>query len=422
MNILMMTNTYRPHVGGVARSVEAFTEEFRRQGHRVLVVAPRFDHAHDNENGLLRVPAIQNFNGSDLSVRVAIPGLLAGKIAAFAPDVVHAHHPFLMGDAALRVAIARNLPLVFTHHTMWECYTHYVPGDSAVMKRFVIALATGYANLCDCVIAPSSSILDVLISRSVSSPIATIPTGIRVEQFATGDGAAFRERTGIPKKAFIVGHVGRLTEEKNLPFLVRAVSRFVADDPNRCFVVVGGGPMRTQIEAMFDDYGLADRLFAVGRLEGKPLSDAYAAFDVFAFASKTETQGLVLVEAMAAGAPVVALNAPGVREVLHNGRNGLMVDIEETGAFAAALRWICTRSPQQRKLLSEHARQTAWEFTLDRCAAQTLKMYRSVIHINQAKNAGDSLWEHAMRRLNAEWMVWSARAKAGAEALSAANH
>jgi len=418
MNILMMTNTFRPYVGGVARSVEVFTDEYRRQGHRVLVVAPRYDAARESEPGLVRVPAIQNFNGSDLSVRVAIPGLLAGKLTNFAPDVVHAHHPFLMGDAALRVAVGRNLPLVFTHHTMWELYTHYVPGDSAVMRRFVIALATGYANLCDSVIAPSRGIRNLLASRGVQSPIVVIPTGVEVDQFARGAGAAFRRRTGIPDGAFVVGHVGRLAEEKNLPFLARAVAQFVGHDANRCFVVVGDGPMREHIEAIFDDHGLAGRLFAVGRLEGKCLIDAYAAFDAFVFASKSETQGLVLVEAMAAGVPAVALDAPGVREVLDDGRNGAMIDVEDADTFAAALQWVAARTAHQREQLAENARNTARRFALDRCAARTLQLYQSVIHIKQARPATDTLWENAMRCLNAEWKVWSARAKAGAEALT----
>ncbi|HPD47332.1 MAG TPA: glycosyltransferase [Anaerohalosphaeraceae bacterium] len=422
MNILMMTNTYRPYVGGVARSVEAFTEEFRRRGHRVLVVAPRYENARDDEPGLIRVPAIQNFNGSDMSVRVAIPGLLAAKLANFAPDVVHAHQPFLMGDAALRVAVGRNLPLVFTYHTMWESYGHYVPGDSPVMRRFIVALATGYANLCDTVIAPSRSIRNLLMSRGVQSPVAIIPTGIEVDRFAEGDGNAFRRRTGIPAGAYVVGHVGRLAREKNHSFLARAVARFIGDADNRYFVVVGDGPMREHIETIFADCGLTDRLFAVGRLEGKHLIDAYAAFDVFAFASKTETQGLVLIEAMAAGVPAVALDARGVREVVRDRHNGAILNDQDVDAFADALEWIASRFPDERRQLAENAVQTARRYQLDRCAARTLQLYQNVIHIKKEKPAADTLWESAMRKLNAEWKVWSARAKAGAEALSATAH
>ena len=413
----MMTNTYRPHVGGVARSVESFTGEFRRQGHNVLVVAPRFEHIKHTEPGVVRVPAIQNFNGSDFSVRVAIPGLLLGALTKFKPDVVHSHQPFLMGDAALRVAVSRNLPLIFTHHTMYEFYTHYVPGDSDAMKRFVISLATGYANLCDYVIAPSQSVARVLHLRGVETPVATIPTGIPTDLFEDADGSTLRRRLNISDDTFVVGHVGRLAPEKNLVFLAEAVAQFVGKQTNRCFVVAGDGPLRRRIEATFDAHDLADRLFALGRLEGKDLIDAYAGFDVFAFSSTTETQGLVLLEAMAAGVPVVALDAPGVCEVLDDEKNGHTVYSENVGDFADAMEWIHSRSPQERKSLSITARQTASRFSLNKSAQQTLALYRTVKHIKDAKVTGDSLWEQAMRRLSAEWKVWSARAKAGTKAL-----
>ncbi len=159
-------------------------------------------------------------------------------------------------------------------------------------------------------------------------------------------------------------------------------------------------------------------MFALGRLEGADLIDAYAGFDVFAFSSRTETQGLVLVEAMAAGVPVVALDAAGVCEVLDNEKNGRTVYSENTADFADALEWMHRRSPQERKSLSITARQTASRFSLNKSAQQTLAVYRTVKHIKDAKVTGDSLWEQAMRRLSAEWKVWSARAKAGTKALT----
>src|SRR5688500_4487566 len=124
MNILLMTNTYLPHVGGVARSVASFAAEFRRQGHGVLVIAPEFEPPVDGEDGVLRVPALKHWRGTDFSVPVPTPGFVASAVDQFAPDVVHSHHPFLIGNTALRIAQSRSLPLVFTHHTMYEQYPH----------------------------------------------------------------------------------------------------------------------------------------------------------------------------------------------------------------------------------------------------------------------------------------------------------
>jgi 1,2-diacylglycerol 3-alpha-glucosyltransferase len=120
MNILMLTNTFTPHVGGVARSVQGFTEEFRRRGHRVLVAAPVFKNTPKDEQDVVRFPAVQYFNGSDFSLPVPAPVRLVSLLRRFHPEVVHSHHPFLLGGAALCIAAARKLPLVFTHHTMYD--------------------------------------------------------------------------------------------------------------------------------------------------------------------------------------------------------------------------------------------------------------------------------------------------------------
>ena len=169
MNIAMFTNTYLPHVGGVANSVRRLTEDCRERGHHVCVVAPEFPDMPDEEKEIIRVPAIQNFNGSDFSVSLPAPFLLSETLDEFKPEIIHTHHPYLLGDTALRVSANRDLPLVLTYHTMYERYTHYVPGDSPRFKRFVIELASGFANLCDHVIAPSESIAQILKERNIKN-------------------------------------------------------------------------------------------------------------------------------------------------------------------------------------------------------------------------------------------------------------
>ncbi len=273
MRILMMTNTYLPHVGGVARSVDAFAREYRRQGHQILIVAPQFDGAPAEEPGVVRVPAIQHFNGSDFSVRLPIPGYLLGTLNRFRPEIVHAHHPFLLGDTALRAAASHGAPLVFTHHTMYEQYTHYVPGESELMQRYVVDLSTGYANLCNRVFAPSKSVAELIRERGVRTPIDVIPTGVDTEHFAHGDGARIRMELGIPEDAFVVGHVGRLAPEKNLAFLTWAVSTFLTQHANDHFLVVGSGPSEDTIRRIATEQGVADRLHMAGTRSGNDLTN-----------------------------------------------------------------------------------------------------------------------------------------------------
>src|SRR5690606_20017087 len=192
MNIVFLTNTYLPHVGGVARSVSAFAETYRSLGHKVLIVAPEFAETMPDEVDVIRVPALQNFNASDFSVALPIPTGLSDDVKAFGADIIHTHHPFLLGMTAVRLARFLNLPLVFTHHTLYEQYTHYVPGDSQAFKTFIIELATRYANLCDHVFAPSESIADLIIERGVTKPVSVIPTGVDLERFAAGERDAGR--------------------------------------------------------------------------------------------------------------------------------------------------------------------------------------------------------------------------------------
>ncbi|MFQ5597091.1 MAG: glycosyltransferase [Nitrospiria bacterium] len=419
MNILTMSNTFTPHVGGVARSLERFRTEFRRMGHRDLIVAPTFDNMPEAEVDVVRLPAIQQFNGSDFSVRLPIPALLFPRLEKFKPDVVHAHHPFLLGDTALRIAALHQIPHVFTHHTLYEQYTHYVPGDSPAMKRFVIELSTGYANLCDGIIAPSESIAALLEKRGVCVPITVIPTGIGKEWFVEQDGAAYRAAIGIPKAAFVIGHVGRLAPEKNLGFMCEAVLHFMYGHARAHFLLAGSGPLEETICTRFKQAGLSDRLHRIGQVGPNMLVKAYRAMDVFVFASQSETQGMVLTEAMAAGVPVVAVDASGVREVVEDGTNGRLLPKQKQDGFSQALSWIFGLSRDRRRALQSAARETADRFSITHTAERVLKHYERLIDQERIKKEIEgSHWLSLLPLLETEWDLWTNRASAITAALS----
>jgi glycosyltransferase involved in cell wall biosynthesis len=402
MRILMLTNTYPPVVSGVARSIVAFSEEYARRGHEVRVIAPEADEIGHQEQRVTRVPAIQHFNGSDFPLPVPSPGLVAATVDDFQPDVIHAHHPFFMGSAALRMARSRAVPLVFTHHTMWEQYTHYISTESPAAARFIGSLTAGYANLCDAVIAPSQSVSDLLRERGVQTRIEIIPTGVDVRRYAHGDGWKFRGAHDIPSEALVVGYVGRLAPEKNLRFLAESVARFMATHPRAYFLVVGAGPSEDDIRDATAAAGVSDRLRLVGLCEGQPLVDAYHALDVFAFASQTETQGMVLTEAMAAGKPVVALDGPGVRDVMQDRLNGRLVALEQRQQFVQALEWVVSRQPRQRAMLASAARRTAERYSMPRQARRALELYESLIAAAHLEKP-ETTWSRARRRIEAEW-------------------
>ncbi|MGE5752311.1 MAG: glycosyltransferase, partial [Deltaproteobacteria bacterium] len=418
MNILMVTNTFTPHVGGVAKSVRGFTDELRRGGHRVLVVAPVFEGAPEREEDVIRVPAVQNFNGSDFSVPMPITGRITAALKTFSPEIVHSHHPFLLGDTALRVAASRDVPAVFTHHTMYEKYTHYVPGDSPKLKRFVVDLATGYCNLCDAVVAPSETVAELLSRRGVSVRVEVIPTGVDLRVFESADGGEYRRRSGIPEEAFVVGHVGRLAPEKNVEFLAATVASFLSRNAKARFLLVGEGPSKGAMLKTFDAGGLSGRLHAAGVLERRELACAYKAMDVFAFASLTETQGMVLAESMAAGVPVVAVDAPGVREVVRDGENGRLLPRAEGRPFLEALQWIAEREPGERRRLAEGAARTASGVSMPRTASKLLALYESLIGTRREPKAIEaSPWISARKLIEEEWKILRNIARAAGEAV-----
>jgi len=419
MNIALLTNTFTPHVGGVARSVEAFAKAYRELGHRVLVVAPEFEDAPEYETDVLRIPAIQHFNGSDFSVVLTVPSGLSDKMEEFKPDIIHSQHPFLLGWTAVRIARTLDLPLVFTHHTLYEQYTHYVPGDSPAMKRFIIELSTRYANLADQVFAPSESIRDMLIERGVTSPVLVVPTGVTVERFAYGKGCEFLMKKHIPEDAFVVGHIGRLAPEKNLEFLARSVVAFMREHGEAVFLLVGTGPSQEAIEQIFAEAGMSGRLYVCGVLEKDDLADALNAMSVFAFASKSETQGMVLTEAMAAGLPVVALDAPGVREVVVDASNGRVIRVETEEAFAAALQWVYARSRDEIRTLIGAARATAEAFSMAVSARKALAAYENLRPDPAIRQHENELgWDQIMARIKAEWDILKTVAQAGDKALN----
>lgn len=421
MRIVMMTNTYLPHVGGVARSVQTFSESLREAGNQVMIVAPDFPGTPENEADTVRVPALQRFNGSDFSVRLPVPGLLDEPLDRFQPEIVHSHHPFLLGDTALRVASGRGLPLIFTHHTLYEEYTHYVSAGTEALKSFVIDLSTGYANHCDHVIAPSQSVHDLLRSRGVTSPITVVPTGIDLARFARRRPKAWRQARGIPAGALVVGHTGRLAPEKNLGFLTRAVAAFLRARPEAWFLVAGKGPSEEDMRGILAEAGVSDRCVFAGILQGQDLVDCYSSMDVFAFASRSETQGLVLAEAMAAGAPVIALDASGVREVVQDGLNGRMLPLEDESLFAGALDWYAGLSPEARQTFSRAARRSARRISRQECADKLAAVYKSALRRKAVWDPPeDSLWHGAMRRIQAEWQLLGTYAHAAGTALAQA--
>jgi glycosyltransferase involved in cell wall biosynthesis len=290
-----------------------------------------------------------------------------------------------------------------------------VAGDNDNFKQFARNLSTMYANLCDQVVAPSQSIADLIKKRGVTTPVIQIPTGVDTQFFSSGDGRGFREASHIPENALIIGHVGRLAPEKNLVYLAQSVARAMESFDDTWFCVAGDGPDRQKIHDIFTDGNLAHRLVLTGNLTGNALADAYQAMDLFVFSSQSETQGMVLTEAMAAKTPVIALDGPGVREVVENRKNGrLLPGDADQRAFSRAIRDAVSDSEKLRTWRA-HARQTALKFSRQACVDKLLDLYTTAVSPKEDRAENEDKetepWESFLVAVQAEWELIAEKAQ-----------
>lgn len=375
MNIAMFTNDYKPIIGGVSSSISTFTEDLQAMGQKVLIVTLEFPSAEVSDESVIRLPAIKEVAGTQFSAKLPGSTGLTDQLEAFAPDIIHSHHPFMVGDTALRVARQRGLPLVFTHHTLYERYAYLFSRESRTLEQIAVAIATEYANLCNLVLAPTHSIKELIESRGVHVPVEIIPTGIDIDAYSNGDRSAFRKEHKIPQDAFVLGYLGRVVEAKNMGFLTKAAVPFLQKNKDSWFLVVGEGESIDEIRRQIRDGGVADRVVLTGSLTGTAAADAYAAMDVFGFASKTETQGIVLIESLCAGVPVIALDAPGARDILKDKETGLLLDEHATcEEFASAIKHV-KDSPDLLSSMRKESRRRAQEFNRKACAEKLLDVY-----------------------------------------------
>ena len=404
MNIAMFTNTYYPSVGGIEKSIDVFAAGMRRCGHSVLIVAPEYHGASHSTQEVLRVPAVKRINGSPHSVVLGFPSELVERVRNFRPDIIHSHQPFLLGDSAVRMARLLQVPIVYTHHTFMERYLHWFPMNWRLMTDIALKLPVAYANLVDHVVAPTQSVAGIIRKRGVKTLISSIPTGVDADFFGSGDGASFRQRHGIAPEHFVIGHLGRLNEEKNLAYLAEVVIEFVAAEPDaRRFLLAGEGDLVAMFKERFAAKGLADQLVFAGLLQGQACADAYAAMDIFIFTSHSDTQGLVLSEAMAAGNPVFALDATGARDMVTHDVSGYLLPADATPQdFCAAIENIVAQ-PQRFDVMRCAAIQAARTVSISACTQQMLELYRKLVDQKITHSSGGATrWDQWLRQWNVE--------------------
>ena len=337
MRIALFTNNYLPFCGGVTTSVETLRRGLEGRGHEVWVFGPRFRGAPADPPRVVRYPSLPAATYPEFSLAVPFAPSITRLVCRLDFDVFHAHHPFLLGPAAARFARRLRRPLVFTYHTRYEKYAHYVPLSQRLVEAAAVRLSTRFASRADAVLAPSHVIRDELTRRAVKTPIAVVPTGIDVEQFCPGDRAAARRQLGLPVDDPIALYVGRLDREKNVGRVLAAFERIAGTVPRARFVLVGHGTEAARLRRHAATTAVADRIHFLGVRPHPETVVCYQAADLFLFASDTETQGLVLAEAAACALPAVAVSAPGCDEVVRDGTSGLLTKADSAALAEAAI-------------------------------------------------------------------------------------
>jgi glycosyltransferase involved in cell wall biosynthesis len=381
VRILMVSDVYFPRVNGVSTSIQAFRRGLHAAGHHTVLIAPEYPGHTVQEADLVRVPA--RYLPRDPEDRLMKYGALrelSVRLREQRFDVIHVQTPFVAHYAGVRWARELQLPVIETYHTYFEEYLHhYIP---LLPRPFMRAVARHFTrsqcNALDALVAPCGAMATALRHYGVACPMHIVPTGMEIERFQAGDGARLRQRLNIGVRQPTLVHVGRMAHEKNIDFLLRMLQRLLVQLPDTILILAGEGPALPHIKNYAASLGLMRNLRFVGYLQRETeLLDCYKAGDLFVFSSKTETQGLVLLEAMALGVPVVSTAYMGTVDIVTPERGARAAPDDEVGFANVVLQLL--RDPQRRATMSAEAIEYAATWSSAAMVARLVGAYESIL-------------------------------------------
>ena len=396
MRVALTSESFLPYLSGVTVSVDALARGLGALGHEVLVVAPRpadrsklVDVGSSGpEPAYAWLPSYQLPAIAPAGYRMPWPTPTSeawDRARAFRPDIVHAHSPFVTGLLARRLARAAGAPLTFTHHTRFYDYRHYLGPLAGPGAAATEAYLKSYWAGCAAIVAPSHDLADEIRSRlpgARRNRVHVIPTGIDVDAIRASVRIDPRSAAGWPSDALVVTSLGRLAPEKRPELVLDAFERVAREEPRARLLVIGGGPSEGMLRDRAEIPGLKDRVAFTGQVPRTEALARVAGGDLFVFVSRTETQGLVLAEALAAGLPAVAVDAPGVRDSVRDAVDGIVVGGEPESSLAERLAAAVVgllSDAERRAQMAVRARSDADRFAADRRVREVVAMYRSVL-------------------------------------------
>jgi 1,2-diacylglycerol 3-alpha-glucosyltransferase len=383
MNILFISDVFFPRVNGVSTSINTFATELRALGHQVTLIAPSYTDEDKQEEWIVRVPSHKiYFDPEDRLMNF-------GKLKALLPwirdkhfDVIHIHTPFTAHYVGIHFGKKLDIPVVETYHTFFEDYLHhYLPFiPQFISRKLARTISRRQCNAVDGIVSPSKPMLDVLKQYGIKTPAEVVATGLDDSSFASVDGEHFRMSHDIPLTQPMLLFVGRVAHEKNIGFLLEMHVELIKNHPDALLVITGEGPAEESIKQSIEKLGISNKVRMIGYLDrGHELIACYKAADIFVFASKSETQGLVLLEAMAQGTAVVAIAELGTKSILIEGE-GVLIAKDDINDFADKVSVLLSDAPK-RQMIGEKGRQYAKEkWGAGVLAKKVAKFYKSAIN------------------------------------------
>jgi glycosyltransferase involved in cell wall biosynthesis len=355
MRVGLFTNNYLPFRGGVTTAVETLRQGLVAGGHQAWVFAPAWRGVHVDPDYVFRYPSVPAPTYPGFAVPLPFSRRWSRAALDLHLDVFHAQHPFLLGVTARRLARAQGRPLVFTYHTRYEKYAHYVPLPEPLVSKIAVRLACRFAGSADLVVAPSARIAESLEAQGVKAEIAVVPTGVPLDLFRPGDRVAARRRLGLAGDAPLCLYVGRLDREKSVERVIEAFGSIALAVSGARLLLVGQGSHETVLRRLAASSPARLAIHFAGSVAREELPPYYQAADLFLFSSETETQGLVLAEAHACGLPAVAVRASGVDEVVRDGETGLLTKADVEDLADAAIGLLLDQSRRSAMALASRA-------------------------------------------------------------------
>lgn len=384
MHIAHFTNTYYPVVSGVVRSVATFRQALSELGHNVFILAQQSSEYEETEPFVFRYPSVDLPLMSGFPLTIPISNFIDKLLPSLKIDVIHSHHPFLLGQTAANKAIELNVPLVFTYHTRYREYSHYVSLNQDLVKEAISRWLGEYMQKCHHIVVPSESIKQMLADEyGTLEQVTVVPTGIDLAPYRQAEGQLVRQLRGWGEDKVLIS-IGRLAKEKNWEMLLTAVAEVMQHCSDVRLVIIGDGDDREALQEYAIDLDMRDRVEFTGKIPFADIPSYLNAADLFCFASTTETQGLVTMEAMAAGLPVVAVDASGTRDVVENDREGFLT-MNQSDSLARAIERVI-RDDELRQRFSQAAIEKAETFEMKYMAERLVSVYEQALVDHQANH------------------------------------